>query len=740
MSSLTWLRLGVNCQNFTNVVQMSRTSFYRCYVAVAAVLLRNALLVCPLFFCTAFSTATRSYTPPANHRVDVLLDDGWRFIRQDVAGAQATEFDDAMWTNLNLPHTWNNIDGQDGVKNYYRGVGWYRRHFTVDRNFAGRRFFLKFGGAFSVTDVYVNGNFVGEHQGGFAAFAFDVTPYVKVGADNVVAVKVNNAVNADVPPLSADFTFFGGLYRDAHLLVTDEVQISPLDYGSPGIYLKTTKVGSDSANVQVTAVLANATTKPQTVTVRSVITDAATNIVALLTNVVTLPPATASNIVATTTIVTPHLWNGLSDPYLYQTFTEVWRSSIVVDVVAQPLGFRYFSVDANNGFFLNGQHYDLHGVSMHQDWLDCGWAVTDEQRNTNFMLLKELGATAVRLSHYEHDDYTYQLADQNGIILWSEIPLVNRITESPAFYANARQQLIELIRQRYNHPSVVCWGVFNEITMKPGPKPVSLVRQLALLAAQEDPTRFSTSAANASDDEPSNWCTELNSFNRYFGWYNGKLGEFGAWADGIHTKYPERRLGISEYGAGASIYQHSEDPVREPDNAGHFHPEEYENLFHETHWREMQARPFLWCKFVWNMFDFAVAGRNEGDTPGRNDKGLVTYDRQARKDAFYYYKANWTTNPMVYITGHTFTNRLTNTVTAKVYANCDSVELLLNGNSHGVVASTNCIFTWPVMLSGGTNIVRAVGRKNNVQVSDSLIWSAPVLSPTAKATVSAQLN
>ena len=316
----------------------------------------------------------------------------------------------------------------------------------------------------------------------------------------------------DVPPLSADFTFFGGLYRDAHLLVTDEVQISPLDYGSPGIYLKTTKVGSDSANVQVTAVLANATTKPQTVTVRSVITDAATNIVALLTNVVTLPPATASNIVATTTIVTPHLWNGLSDPYLYQTFTEVWRSSIVVDVVAQPLGFRYFSVDANNGFFLNGQHYDLHGVSMHQDWLDCGWAVTDEQRNTNFMLLKELGATAVRLSHYEHDDYTYQLADQNGIILWSEIPLVNRITESPAFYANARQQLIELIRQRYNHPSVVCWGVFNEITMKPGPKPVSLVRQLALLAAQEDPTRFSTSAANASDDEPSNWCTELNSF------------------------------------------------------------------------------------------------------------------------------------------------------------------------------------------------------------------------------------
>jgi beta-galactosidase len=687
-----------------------------------------------------FSTAAQTYNPPASHRTDIVLDSGWRFIRQDVAGAQDSNFDDATWLNLNLPHTWNNLDGENGVKNYYRGIGWYRTHFLVDNKYAGRHFFLKFDGAFSVADVYVNGSFVGEHQGGFSAFVFDVTPCLSVGVDNMIAVKVNNAMNTNVPPLSADFTFFGGLYRDVHLLATDPVQISPLDYGSPGIYLKTTEVSSNSANLQVTAVLSNATATAQTVTVRSVVTDAARNIVTLLTNVVTLPPATTSNIVAITTITRPHLWNGLSDPYLYQTFTEVWKGSQVVDLVAQPLGFRYFSVDADKGFFLNGRHYDLHGVNMHQDWPDRGWAITDAQRDTNFMLLKEIGATAVRLSHYEHDDYTYQLADQYGIVLWSEIPLVNRITESPAFYANAKQQLVELIRQRYNHPSVVCWGVFNEITMKPGPKPVRLVRQLAQLAAQEDPTRPSTSAANASDDEPSNWCTELNAINKYFGWYNGRLGDFGAWADQIHAKYPGRRLGISEYGAGASIYQHSEDPVREPESAGHYHPEEYENLFHETYWQEMQARPFLWCKFVWNMFDFAVAGRNEGDTPGRNDKGLVTYDRQVRKDAFYYYKANWTTNPMVYITGHTFTNRLTNAITAKVYANCDSVELFLNGASQGVATSTHCIFTWPVTLSGGTNVVRAVGSKGNVQVSDSLVWSAPNPPPGAKAATSAQLN
>src|ERR1035437_1614734 len=702
----------------TFVSHLMKFPFWRCFS-------KFCVLVCLILLGETISVIAKPYVPPGSHRVEINLAPGWRFIRQDVAGAQNGSFDDSAWSVVNLPHTWNNLDGQESGANYYRGIGWYRTHYTVGNSLAGRHFFLKFDGASSVADVYVNGSFVGEHQGGFSAFAYDVTPYLNVGADNLIAVKVNNAVNTNIPPLSADFTFFGGLYRDVHLLATDPVHISPLDYGSPGIYLKTTSVSSNSAYLQVTAILSNSTATAQMVTVRSVVTDAATNIVVVLTNIVTLPPAIASNIVAATTITRPHLWNGISDPYLYQTFTEVWKGSKAIDVVAQPLGFRYYSVDANKGFFLNDRYYDLHGVSMHQDWLDRGWAITDVQRNTNFILLKEIGVTAVRLSHYEHNDHTYQLADQNGIILWTEIPLVNRITESPAFYANAKQQLIELIRQHYNHPSVICWGVFNEITRKPGPKPVSLVRQLAELAAQEDSTRPSTSAANARDDEPSNWCTELNSFNKYFGWYNGTLGEFGAWLDKIHAKYPERRLGISEYGAGASIYQHSEEPVLEPAQAGHYHPEEYQNLFHETYWQAMQARPFLWCKFVWNMFDFAVGGRNEGDTPGRNDKGLVTYDRQVRKDAFYYYKANWTTNPMVYITGHTFTNRLTNAITTKVYANCDSVELFLNGASQGATTSTNRIFTWPLRLQTGTNTVQAIGTKGSVQVDDSLVWTTP---------------
>jgi beta-galactosidase len=674
----------------------------------------------------ALPLPAQTYAPPPPARADVLLDAGWRFIRQDVSGAQTNGFDDSSWTNLNLPHTWNNLDGQDGGNDYYRGIGWYRLHYLVDGSLSNRHFFLKFDGAFEVTDVYVNGTWLGRHQGGFGAFVFDTTTNLKFGADNVIAVKVNNAANPDIPPLDADFTFFGGLYRDAHLLVTDPLQISPLDYASPGIYLTTTGVSSNSANLQVTTVVSNANPVAASVTVRVVVTDAATNLVAVLTNWATLPAGSVSNVVASTTIAYPHLWNGLADPYLYQTYVEVYNGTNLTDWGCQPLGFRFYSMDPANGFFLNGRPYDLHGVAMHQDWLNCGWALTNAQRDTNFLLLKELGVTVVRLSHYEHNDYTYQLADQNGVALWSEIPLIDRITESAAFYTNAAQQLRELIRQRYNHPSVICWGTFNEITLESGPSPANLVAQLVQLAAQEDPTRPSAGATQASNGDANSWLPRVAGFNEYYGWYEVPFDGIAAWADSMRAGNPAAAIGVTEYGAGASIYQHSENPVPwPPTTGGQFHPEEWQNLVHETNWALMKTRPALWIKTVWIMFDFASDVRDEGDTPGRNDKGLVTYDRQTRKDAFYFYKANWTTNPMVYITGHTFTNRLTNLVTAKVYANCDAVELFVNGVSQGSRTSPNCIFTWPVKLAGGGNLVHAVGTMGATNVTDALTWFAP---------------
>ena len=681
-----------------------------------------------VFICLALSPpgttlASEVYVPPATHRADIILDSNWRFIRADAPGADATNFDDSTWTAITLPHTWNNLDGQDGGGDYHRGPAWYRTHFTVAPEFQSRHLFLKFDGAFCVTEVWINGNYLGRHAGGFADFVFDVTPFAKADGDNVLAVKVSNAEDPNVPPLSADFTFFGGLYRPVHLLVTDPVQISPLDHGSPGVYLQTTAVSADSAQLQVTALVSNSTTMVADLVIRSVVVDASSNIVTVLTNSLTLPALSGSSVVATTTLDHPHLWNGVADPYLYHCYVEVWSGTTPVDVVSQPLGFRWFKVDPDRGFFLNGQPYDLHGASFHQDWPDHGWAISEAETRTNFALIHEIGATAVRLSHYEHSDLTYQLADEQGIILWSEIPLINNITESPAFYDNAKQQLTELIRQRYNHPSVVCWGIFNEITLKPGPVTTNLVSQLAELEATEDPTRPSTCAVAGKDEQPSNWYSQIMAFNKYDGWYSASLSDFSKWADKVHEKFPTRCIGISEFGAGADIYQHSEDPVRKPNPGGKFHPEEYQNLFHEAYWQAMKERPYLWCKLVWCLNDFASDARKEGASPGRNDKGLVTYDRQVRKDAFYWYKANWNTNPMVYITGHTFTDRQTNAITAKVYGNCGPVELYLNGVSQGVHTSTNCIYTWPVTLIGGTNSVRATGP--TADVSDSLVWIAP---------------
>ena len=574
---------------------------------------QNIALAFLVIFSLPASLIAQTYALPASHRVDAIIDSNWRFIQQNVSGAQVTNFDDSSWMKVNLPHTWDIPDGQDGPGTaYYRGIGWYRTHYTVGNSYAGLHFFLKFDGAFSDANVWINGNYLGEHQGGFAAFVFDITPYVNIGADNVIAVELNNSFNTNLPPLSADFTMWGGIYRDVHLLVTDPVQISPMDYGSPGVYLTTTSVSSSSANLQVATVVSNSTTSVQTVTVRAVVTDAATNIVTTLTNVVTLPASSVSNVLASTVIANPHLWNGLTDPYLYQTFVEVWNGTNVVDVVAQPLGFRYFSVDPTNGFFLNGHHYDLHGVNLHQDWLNCGWALTNAQRDTNFMFLKEIGTTFIRLSHYEHNDYTYQLADQNGICVWSEAPIIDYITASSAFYTNTLQQLKEMIRQRYNHPSVICWSVYNEITLDSGPSPTNLISQEVQLVAQEDPTRLSTAAANASDNDPSTFYSQLIAFNKYYGWYSSPLNEIGPWADYIHATYPTRCIGISEYGAGASIYQHSENPTFPANTGSSFHPEEWQNIVHETNWQLMAARPFLWCKLVWNEFDFASDGRNEG--------------------------------------------------------------------------------------------------------------------------------
>ena len=452
-----------------------------------------------------------AYTPPASNRADLSLNDSWKFILADVPAATNVVFDDSFWSDIALPHTWNNLDGQNGG-NYFRGIGWYRRHYTVDGSYTNRQLFLKFDGANIVADVYVNGTFVGEHQGGFSAFVYDVTPYISVGTDNVVAVKVNNAFNADIPPLNADFTFFGGIYRGVHLLVTDKLHVTPLDYGSPGIYLKQTNVSSNSADLQVTAKLRNDTAGSSNVTITAVIVDATSNVVATLTTNQVLNAASDLDIVQSTTLANPHLWNGRADPYLYQVYVQVSDGTATNDLVQQPLGLRYYSVDINTGFHLNGQYLDLHGVDFHQDRLNKGWAISDADQQEDVGMILEMGATVVRLSHYQHPQKTYDLCDQNGLVAWSEIPLIDYITASVNFSNNASQQLIETIRQNYNHPSVCFWGIYNEILLNSGPNPRPLIVALNQLAKTEDPTRPTTDAICCADNfDPINYYTDVSA-------------------------------------------------------------------------------------------------------------------------------------------------------------------------------------------------------------------------------------
>jgi beta-galactosidase len=680
-----------------------------------------------LIFLVILQLATLVGGTMAAPRSDIRLNDQWKFIRQDAPGAAVTNFDDSMWQAVNLPHTWNNLDGQTSGTPYYRGIGWYRRHLQIDAPYADKSLFLKFDGAATVAEVLVNGTSVGTHKGNFAAFCFEVTPFLRVGQDNVIAVKVDNAKDSDVLPLSGDFTVFGGLYRDVHLLVLDKLSVTPLDYASSGVYIKQTDLTKDSAEFDITTKLRNANSSTKTAAVHCSIVNAKGKKIQQTNSHETLGSNAVVDVVQHIKIIKPHLWNGRIDPYLYTVTVEVRDGDKVTDSVTQPLGVRTFRVDPDHGFFLNGMSYPLHGVSRHQDRLDKGWAIGRAEQEEDFQLITEMGATCVRLAHYQQDQLVYDICDHNGLVLWTELSLVNELTDSDAFTENARQQLTEMIMQNYNHPSIAFWGIFNELHMKnqwyEAPAKWDIVKPLNQLAKDLDPTRLTTAASCIRSVDPLNAVTDVMCFNRYFGWYADKLSDWPGFLDKFHQEWPNRGIGISEYGAGASINQH-EISTNQPGAFSHWHPEEYQNLAHEQAWLAMKDRSWLWCTLVWNMFDFAVGQRDEADVPGRNDKGLVTYDRKVKKDAFFWYKANWTTAPFVYITSRRFTNRSEPKTPVKIYSNCETVELKINGAKRGTVHSTNHIFLWNDMpLVPGENHIEASASEAGKKYTDFCSWT-----------------
>jgi beta-galactosidase len=667
--------------------------------------------------------------PAADGRQFVSLNPGWKFLAGDDPHAQETGFDDAAWQAVDLPHTWNGLDGQDGGDNYRRGAGWYRRHVRVDASLAGRRLYLQFDGASLMADVYVNGTHIGNHKGGFARFRFDATGILRAGADNVVAVRVDNG-RIGIPPTSSDFTIFGGLYRGVALLATDPVQVSTMDMGSSGVFIEQNNVSRDSAGIVVRAELENHSPIPRVVDVRVMILDGSRNPVvgADATFRTQLMPGAQSEVAKPLKIASPHLWDARADPYLYTVRVELLplaadgAKGSLSDAVEQPLGVRSLAVDPDRGFILNGHYLNLYGFNRHQDWPDKGWAISDADEAIDFGILMESGATAVRTSHYQQSESWYQRCDRGGIAVWTEIPNWQKGLETKEYLESDKQQLRELIRQNFNHPSIFFWGVGNETS---GPAADSLAAAGAAVVHEEDPGRLSTYASNHDAADPKNWHTDVVAFNRYYGWYRGSLADFAPWLDKTRADYPKARFGMSEFGAGASVFQHAEKPPA-PEARGPYHPEEYQSLYHEAYWAALRDRPYVWGKFIWCLFDFASDGRNEGDHAGRNDKGLVTYDRKVKKDAFFFYKANWSPEPVLHIASARFAARTEPVTEVKVYSNAQEVTLEINGAPLGARrdAGGGRIFRWEgVRLAPGENRVSVRAQFGASAVADSCVWT-----------------
>jgi beta-galactosidase len=668
-----------------------------------------------------------SVIAPISARADVrgstLLQSDWHFKQGESTNAEQINFDDHDWQNVSIPHNWGWEQAQRG-SNYLRGPGWYRRDLNLGQPQKGRRYFLRFEAAGSVADVYLNGKALGQHRGAFGAFCFEITRQLSASGTNILAVRASNAEETDVAPLSGDFCVFGGLYRPVHLIETDETCFTLTDHGSPGVAWLQTSVTKKQALLDVTAQISNTATNKRPLTLVARVFDANGKEVATSSQPITLEPRVTAPFTLRVTVARPHLWNGRLDPYLYKAVVELRSTSELCDVVGQQVGLRYYSIDPDKGFFLNGKPYHLHGVNRHQDRLDKGWAVTEADQDEDMVLLKEIGATVIRCAHYQHSDYFYSLCDQAGILVWAEIPQVDKISSDPKFAETSRNQLLDLIRQNINHPAIFAWSLFNEL--RPGnPDPHRELQDLKVTANGEDPTRPTIAATCTWGLPQMNKIPNLLGWNIYPGWYSEwkSLSDYARQLDSYRVTSRNGGYCISEYGAGANVTQHEQNP-KQPKADGQWHPEEWQAIVHETAWREMKARPFVWGTFVWNMFDFTSYWRKEGGVKGLNDKGLVTYNRQTKKDAFYFYKANWSAEPMVYITSRRFTERINAVTNIKIYSNAAKAELLVNGISQGTRPNDgNAVFVWKnLQLKPGENVVEARAERNGVTVNDRCVW------------------
>lgn len=722
-----------------------------------------------------------------------------------------------VWEEVTIPHCWNIDDGADGGNNYHKGIGWYVRNFSAEELseelYGGKQIYLELGAACKVSEIYVNGKKAARHEGGYSRIRVDLTDDLKLGQENTIAVSVDNRVN-NLTPMSGDFTVFGGLYRDISLIAVGDVHMDldqETSFGGRGLYVAqqgTENVTTDTTaaevfgsggKLDVTGEVKNSADEAKLVAAAAVVYDADWNEVADYDfQAVELAPGAYYSFEHELVVEEPHLWNGVEDPYQYNVVFEVSVDGEVVDRERDRVGFRFFCADPEKGFFLNGESYPLRGVNSHQDRFARGYAATHQDREQDMAMMAEIGANAIRFAHYQHDPFVYELAAERGITVWAEIPMVNSIVNTRAFYESTTNNLKELIHQAYNIPSILMWGIHNE--QWPSNKGITvLLDQLYKTCKQEDPSRLVTVATaqdpgdNVTDSKwdsiPLSWQSDVSAWNKYFGLYQGKDARyFGNWIsqvhdygakhkviygtdnavtnpEGVKENIPVRvhgNVGMSEYGVEGNPYVHDEKPGY-TDNANN-RSEEWQSQWHEIYYKVIHESPWMWGSYIWNMFEFGSDSRNDAGRMGTNNKGIVSYDRTIKKDVFYFYKANWSEEPTLKITGERFGTRNQDAIQVKVYSNMEKVELFVDGVSQGVLAAGSNQepalnlqgqpddtlipntqmgkFVWDVTLSGqGAHNVVAAGTDAEGNVyTDTVVWNRKFFEEPAISSAKYNVN
>ena len=619
-------------------------------------------------------------------RQTVNLNRKWAFSKE--AACVPTEVS-TKWNFVNLPHCYNAIDGQDGDADYYRGTAFYAKNISKLDLPGTDCYYLEINGANSSAKVHWNGKLLAEHHGGYSTWRVDVTDVME--ASNLLVLEVDNAPNQTVYPQNADFTFYGGVYRDVNLICVSQSHFDLEYYGGPGIKVTPIVEGAD-ARVEVEVYVKNLKDGQY---FQYTIVDAKGSAVS---NAVSTEPKFS------TVLEDVHKWNGRKDPYLYTAEVNLVEGKEILDNVSARFGCRSFEIDPGRGFILNGEEYPLRGVSRHQDRWGLGNALLPEHHEEDIDLICEVGATTIRLAHYQHDQYFYDLCDEKGLVIWTEIPYIT--THMDNGVENTRTQMMELIVQNYNHPCIVVWGLSNEINAGTNADDQIIPNHHMLndLCHEMDKTRLTTMAAvsTAPTHNPYIDIPDTVSYNHYFGWYGGELEDYGPWFDKFHAEHPNQPIGCSEYGCEALNWHNSK-----PD-AGDY-SEEYQAVYHESLIRQLFTRKYLWATHVWNMFDFGADGRNEGGENGQNHKGLVTFDRKYKKDSFYAYKAWLNPEPMVHLCGKRYVDRVEDVTRVTVYSNQPAVELFANGESLGVREAADHFFYFEVPNTGITHLVAKAG-------------------------------